>query len=107
MSEHTLPRLAASGDRSNGLERVSDGGGEFPDGYRLTRYGTAEVGRWFIDHFDADPEECGACAVSDDQCPVHYGVSAGIDLVARKLVVLGDDPELFARIPDPAPGGGE
>ncbi|VEW13535.1 Uncharacterised protein [Brevibacterium casei] len=42
----------------------------------------------------------------EDQCPVHYGVAVGIDLVVRKLAALGDDPELFARIPDPVPASG-
>lgn len=43
----------------------------------------------------------------EDQCPVHYGIAAGIDLATRKIAALGDDPELFARIPDQvtAPGG--
>ena len=37
----------------------------------------------------------------------HYGISMGIDLMARKIAALGDDPELFALIPDPvkAPEG--
>lgn len=42
----------------------------------------------------------------EDQRPVHYGVAVGIDLVVRKLAALGDDPELFARIPDPVPASG-
>ena len=64
---------------------------------------------WWIENANtSDAEDCEACGEAGNQCPVHYGVAAGIDLVVRKLAALGDDPELFARIPDPVPApGGE
>lgn len=61
---------------------------------------------WWVENANVnDAEDCEACV--DDLCPVHYGIAVGIDLMARKIAVLGDDPELFALIPDPmkAPGG--
>lgn len=60
---------------------------------------------WWIENANVnDAEDCEAC--EGDLCPVHYGISMGIDLMARKIAALGDDPELFALIPDPvkAPG---
>lgn len=62
---------------------------------------------WWIENANTgDAEDCEACGETDNQCPVHYGVAVGIDLVVRKLAALGDDPELFARIPDPVPASG-
>lgn len=61
---------------------------------------------WWVENANVnDAEDCEAC--EGDLCPVHYGISMGIDLMARKIAALGDDPELFALIPDPvkAPGG--
>lgn len=66
----------------------------------------AKHGRdWWVENANVnDAEDCEAC--EGDLCPVHYGISMGIDLMARKMAALGDDPELFALIPDPvkAPG---
>lgn len=61
---------------------------------------------WWVENANVnDAEDCEAC--EGDLCPVHYGISMGIDLMARKIAALGDDPELFALIPDPvkAPEG--
>lgn len=61
---------------------------------------------WWVDNANVnDAEDCEAC--EGELCPVHYGISMGIDLMAKKIAALGDDPELFALIPDPvkAPGG--
>ena len=61
---------------------------------------------WWIENANVNnAEDCEAC--EGDLCPVHYGISMGIDLMARKIAALGDDPELFALIPDPvtAPRG--
>lgn len=60
---------------------------------------------WWVENANVnDAEDCEAC--EGDLCPVHYGISMGIDLMAKKIAALGDDPELFALIPDPvkAPG---
>lgn len=55
---------------------------------------------WWVENANVnDAEDCEAC--EGDLCPVHYGISLGIDLMARKIAALGDDPELFALIPDP------
>lgn len=65
---------------------------------------------WWIENANtSDAEDCEACGETDNQCPVHYGIAVGIDLIVRKIAALGDDPELFARIPDQvtAPGGEE
>lgn len=60
---------------------------------------------WWIENANVnDAEDCEAC--EGDLCPVHHGISVGIDLMARKIAALGDDPELFNFIPEPkAPGG--
>lgn len=60
---------------------------------------------WWVENAKInDAEDCEACG--GDLCPVHYGISVGIDLMAKKIAALGNDPELFALIPDPvkAPG---
>lgn len=61
---------------------------------------------WWVENANVnDAEDCEAC--EGDLCPVHYGISMGIDLMAKKIAALGADPELFALIPDPVkvPGG--
>lgn len=61
---------------------------------------------WWVEEANVnDAEDCEAC--EGDLCPVHYGISVGIDLMAKKIAALSDDPELFALIPDPvtAPRG--
>lgn len=67
---------------------------------------SAELDRdWWVENANVnDAENCEAC--EGDLCPVHYGISVGIDLMAKKIAALGNDPELFALIPDPvkAPG---
>lgn len=76
------------------------------DGYGLIAPGGDEAEStehdltWWIENANVnDAEDCEAC--EGDLCPVHYGISMGIDLMARKIAALGDDPELFALIPDP------
>ncbi|WP_240373097.1 hypothetical protein [Brevibacterium zhoupengii] len=55
---------------------------------------------WWVEFANVnDAEDCEAC--EGDLCPVHYGISMGINLMAKKIAALGDDPELFALIPDP------
>lgn len=60
---------------------------------------------WWVEKANtADAEDCEAC--EGDLCPVHYGISMGINLMAKKIAALGDDPELFALIPEPAKAPG-
>lgn len=79
-----LPEIVWSGDGFNCLERTSDGGGEYPDGYSLTKRGVRVVADWLIDHAGSDVEDCEACFVyaeggGNGYCPVHYGVAQGVD----------------------------
>ena len=61
---------------------------------------------WWIDNANVDAEDCEACGVEQDLCPVHHGIALGIEFVTKKIAALGDDPELFNSIPNPpkAPG---
>ena len=57
-------------------------------------------GAWWIEKANVnDAEDCEAC--EGDLCPVHHGMAVGIELMARKITSLGDDPELLGLIPDP------
>lgn len=78
-TEIELPSIVWSGDGFNCIEMTRDGGGEFPNGYRLTPEGVRRVARWMREHVDvSDVEECPACAVIEkDYCPIHYGIGLG------------------------------
>lgn len=55
---------------------------------------------WWIENANVnDAEDCEAC--EGDLCPVHHGIAVGFELVTKKIAALGNDPELFALIPDP------
>jgi len=86
-SNDDLPEIVWSGDASNCIELVSDGGGEFPNGYRLTAQGMRVVARWLREHANLrDIEDCDACDVlEEDYCPVHYGIGIGSDITLQAI----------------------
>lgn len=56
---------------------------------------------WWIKNANVNnAEDCEACGVEEDLCPVHHGIAVGVDMVTKKLAALAGDPELFARVPD-------
>lgn len=91
MTEINMPRIAHSGGWGNSLNLVSDGQGQYPNGYELTPHGIAVVAQWLRQYWNPlDPEDCPACEVvaqgrDSEACPLHYGYAIGWEYAERNI----------------------